>query len=170
MLGLTALLAFYFTIRTCIASTLRLAFMHNLDFEDITWSLPLPAIFTGLEPSMAASLCCAPLLRPLLRAGKRQRSSRVRVAGNTHPRTHQYDPDLVARLKLRPDRVGHRAVVQADPGPREPQPIAGVGCTDSDDSILEIKEERRHEHQITVNKQWHVTSERGDWTQMLGSR
>lgn len=144
--------------------------MNRLDFEDITWSLPLPGIFTGLEPSMAASLCCVPLLRPLLGAGKRQRTSRVRVAGNTLLRTHQYDPEHAGRLKLRPDNVGHRAVVHADPGFREQRPTSSPRCTDTDNSISDLKGEEGHGPEITVNKQWWVTSEAGDWTQILGSR
>lgn len=158
--------------RTCIASILRLVFMSTLDLEDITWSLPLPAILTGLEPSMAASLCCVPLLRPLLGAGKRQRTSRVRIAGNTVLRTHQYDPEHAGRLKLRPDNVGHRAVVCADPGSGEQRPVTSPRCSDADmdDSVSDLKEEKGHGPEIKVNKQWWVTSEAGDWTQILGSR
>lgn len=37
-----------------------------MDFNDITYSIPLANIFSGLEPSIAVVLACIPVLRPLL--------------------------------------------------------------------------------------------------------
>lgn len=156
---------------TCIISIARLSYIEDLNFADVTFTLPLPSLFTGLEPSMAATLCSVPLLKPLLWIGKRQRPSRVRVAGNT-VRSHQFDPDHAGKLKLRPDNVAHRAVVSANEGGSEgmmmmmgalPRP-SGTG----ESSFTDLKSGDGPE--ITVNKQWKVTSEVGDWTQILGSR
>lgn len=153
---------------TCVFSIARLSYIEDLDFADATFTLPLPSLFTGLEPSMAATLCSVPLLKPLLWIGKRQRPSRVRVTGNTL-RTHQFDPDHAGKLKLRPDHVAHRAVVSANAGP-EGMLMMGVlpRPSDTEDSFSDMKAGEGPE--ITVNKQWKVTSEVGDWTQILGSR
>ncbi|KAG9250217.1 uncharacterized protein F5Z01DRAFT_419265 [Emericellopsis atlantica] len=56
---------------TCVVSGFRIHTLSSMDFADITYSIPLANIFSGLEPSIAVILACVPLLRPLLgRAGK----------------------------------------------------------------------------------------------------
>lgn len=153
--------------RTCIISTIRLVYMRSIELGDLPWTLPLPAILTGLEPSMAVTLCCVPLLRPLLAWGKQWRLSRVRVAENIL-RMEQYDPEQARKLRLRSDRVAHQAVVSVD-GLRDPIAATVPNVTDSDSSS-ELKEEKGTAPDITVNKESRVASEAGEWTQILGSR
>ncbi|ODH14526.1 hypothetical protein ACO22_06567 [Paracoccidioides brasiliensis] len=54
---------------TCVVSAIRIHTLSSMDFKDITYSLPSANIFSGLEPSVAITLSCIPLLRPLLRHG-----------------------------------------------------------------------------------------------------
>lgn len=56
--------------RTCVISGLRISVLSTMDFEDITYTIPLANIFSGLEPSVAVCLACIPLLRPLLGPSK----------------------------------------------------------------------------------------------------
>lgn len=116
---------------------------------------------------MAATLCCVPLLKPLLSLGKPKRHpSRVVIIQNSL-RTHQYDPEQAAKLKLRGDRVNHKAEVMVDEA-RSRGSAGALGHVDGDSSTDDLKDSAGSE--ITVNKQWRVTSEAGDWTQILGSR
>ncbi|ORY56948.1 uncharacterized protein BCR38DRAFT_461513 [Pseudomassariella vexata] len=52
---------------TCILSIVRIVILSEVDFTDVTHSLPDPVIWSGLEPSVAVTLACIPLLRPLIR-------------------------------------------------------------------------------------------------------
>lgn len=120
---------------------------------------------------MAATLCCVPLLKPLLGLGKRKRRpSRVVVVRNTL-RTHQYDPAQADKLKLRGDRVSHTARVVVDEAePRRVGVAAGsLRGGESEGSMYDWKGHAAGP-EITVNRQWCVTREPGEWTQILGSR
>lgn len=93
-------------------------------------------------------------------------------------RTHRYDPDYAGQLKLRPDRVEHRAEISA---------MGNGGCgSGGDDGGITVPErsydssatdlkgtggrEGAGSAEITVNKQWKVTRDVGEWTQILGER
>jgi hypothetical protein len=55
-----------------------------MDFTDITYSIPLANIFSGLEPSVAVILACVPLLRPLFGcAGKYSANGTGRFTDNS---------------------------------------------------------------------------------------
>lgn len=56
--------------RTCVISGFRIHTLSSMDFNDITYSIPLANIFSGLEPSIAVVLACVPLLRPLFGRAK----------------------------------------------------------------------------------------------------
>ncbi|OQE44646.1 hypothetical protein PENCOP_c002G04473 [Penicillium coprophilum] len=51
---------------TCIISILRISILSTMDFTDITYSIPLANIFSGLEPCLAVILASIPMMRPLL--------------------------------------------------------------------------------------------------------
>lgn len=148
---------------TCIISICRLIYISQLSFNDITWSLVPTVIFSILEPGMAATLSCVPLLKPLLPLFRRQKPSRVVITGN-HLRAHRYDPAYADKLKLRPDRVEHTAEISADYGETS---VVAVPKR-SYDSVANIKGWDETTTEITVNKQWKVTREVGEWTQILG--
>lgn len=142
--------------------------MHKLDLDDVTWTLPIVSVFSGLEPSMAATLCCVPLLKPLLGLGKRRRlPSRVKVLRNTL-RTYQYDPEQADKLILRADRAIYLAEVMVDDLAVPRAPASVFEYTDSDGSTDDLKKSGAPE--ILVSKQWTVTREAGDWTQILGGQ
>lgn len=128
---------------------------------------------------MAVTLSCVPLMKPLLRIRRHRRQpTRVIVAGNSmQQRTHRYDPDYAGRLKLRPDMVEHRAEISAaarDGGGRESSIITVPERSyDSSGTNWKGKKGGREGEQgaeITVNKQWKVTRDAGEWTQILGGR
>lgn len=171
--------------RTCIIGTIRLPYLLTIDWTDLPWSVTVPTILTALEPSLAVTLACVPLLKPILGLGRRTRGMAARrktrrrraaAAAGNDLRTHQYDPDHAARLKLRADRVLHTARVESV-APGSPGGWAGAQqATDTEDSMWELKAAGAAGPagagpEITVNRQWWVTSEKaGDWTQMLGTR
>ncbi|KAJ5932190.1 hypothetical protein N7516_006679 [Penicillium verrucosum] len=51
---------------TCIISILRISILSTMDFADISYSIPLANIFSGLEPCLAVILASVPMMRPLL--------------------------------------------------------------------------------------------------------
>ena len=91
-----------------------------MDFADITYSIPLANIFSGLEPSLAVILACIPLLRPLLgKAGGSTDASRThgyQASGRSDrmkPHTNEFEPlDDESQYRLRPvGGVKHAAEV-----------------------------------------------------------
>lgn len=181
--------------RTCIISINRLIYISRINPDDMTWSLGPAAIFSIIEPSMAVTLASVPLIRPLLGIRRRRLDRRRRQqqqqqqqppmrrigVGNKNSllqRTHRYDPDFAGRMKLRPDRVEHRAEISATGGGSSLCGGGGGGGGDSggiavpersyDSSGSDLKGEIGPE--ITVNRQWKVTREVGEWTQILGGR
>jgi len=53
-------------VRACIISGLCISVLSTVDFADVTYTVPLANIFSGIKPCMAVVLACIPLLRPLL--------------------------------------------------------------------------------------------------------
>lgn len=160
--------------RTCIISINRLIYISKITPYDMTGSLVPVAFFSVLEPSMAVTLACVPLLKPLVglgrRRSRRRHPTRVIVAGNSQQqRSHRYDPEYAGRIKLRPDMAEHRAQIST----------AAPGGGDGDGDVVRVPErsydsssarEGARGADITVNTQWKVTRDAGEWTQILGGR
>lgn len=51
---------------TCIVSGLRLYYLSQLSYTDVTFGIPNALIFSALEPGVGITLACIPFLRPLL--------------------------------------------------------------------------------------------------------
>lgn len=83
-------------------------------------------------------------------------------------RTYQYDPEQADKLILRADRAIYLAEVMVDEAAPSRAPASFLEYTDSDGSTDDLKKSGAPE--IMVSRQWTVTREAGDWTQMLGSR
>ena len=106
-------------VRACVVSAYRVSVLSTMDFADITYSIPLANIFSGLEPSLAVILACVPLMRPLL--GKSvgssagQSRSAYPVSGRSDrgkPPTNEFEPlDDESQYRLRPIGVKHQAEV-----------------------------------------------------------
>lgn len=77
--------------RTPIFSIVRLVTLLEVNYNDITWSTPIPFIFSGLEPTLAVTLPCIPLLRPLL--------SQAKYSAHGTARFGPTIPTLISRLK-----------------------------------------------------------------------
>lgn len=52
--------------RTCVFSALRIRYIAQMDYADLTYGAGLPSIYSVLEPTLAITLACVPVLRPLL--------------------------------------------------------------------------------------------------------
>ncbi|ROV93613.1 hypothetical protein VMCG_08043 [Cytospora schulzeri] len=61
---------------TCIASLIRLGFLATVDYADITYSSLPFVLMSAVEPALAVTCACVPLMRPLLGIrGKKYRYS-----------------------------------------------------------------------------------------------
>jgi hypothetical protein len=114
--------------------------------------MTLATIFSGLEASMAVTLACIPLFRPLVgRCRYRTRDNpRLRT-----PRREQFEPlgDDVGgdQLRLRPLSFKHQAEISA----------VSIGNSSSHESRDEGKSETKladkHTPGIIVSREWEVT-------------
>lgn len=128
-----------------------------MDFDDITFSIPPANIFSGLEPSVAVTLACIPLYRPLLRRGKY--SSNGTPASSPFANSSQKGTDSDGRRAFRPLN-DHRAQYQLRPmGPKHHAEIsAGTRLSSSsgqDNSDLDVNSSG-----IMVQEHWGVASGR----------
>ncbi|KAF9887195.1 hypothetical protein FE257_010449 [Aspergillus nanangensis] len=62
----TLMIVFGLGVVTCIISALRISVLSKMNFADITYTLPLANIFSGIEPCLAIILASIPMMRPLL--------------------------------------------------------------------------------------------------------
>ncbi|GKT91147.1 integral membrane protein [Colletotrichum tofieldiae] len=60
------IVTFSLGVFTCIVSALRLYYLANLEYYDVTFNIPNALIFSALEPGVGITLACIPFLRPLL--------------------------------------------------------------------------------------------------------
>lgn len=70
-------------ISTCIITLCRLVFLLEVDYSDLTYNSVKAFIFTTLEPSLAVTLACVPLLRPLLNRCRYSKTGTARFASAT---------------------------------------------------------------------------------------
>lgn len=53
----------------CIVSIVRTVSLTRLTYADITYSVPVPLIWSMLEPTLGITLACLPVIRPLFLRG-----------------------------------------------------------------------------------------------------
>lgn len=70
-----------FSDRTCVVSGFRISVLSTMNYADITYTIPLANIFSGLEPSVAVTLACIPMLRPLFGRSSSPATTRVEFSG-----------------------------------------------------------------------------------------
>ncbi|PSR94295.1 hypothetical protein BD289DRAFT_338528, partial [Coniella lustricola] len=63
------LVVFCLGLLTSIVSIVRLPYLLKIYWPDLTWTIAYSNILTGIEPSMAVTLACVPMLKPLLSLG-----------------------------------------------------------------------------------------------------
>ncbi|PGG99924.1 hypothetical protein AJ79_08361 [Helicocarpus griseus UAMH5409] len=150
---LVLIAVFSIGILTCVVSGIRINTLSSMDFLDITFSIPPANIFSGLEPSVAVTLACIPLLRPLLRRGKYSDNGTpvyppTNVSKSTGPgRGFEQLNDNSSQYQLRPVGGKHFAEISTLKNPESSR---------RDSSDLEGHEPSG----ITVKEHWHVVSER----------
>ncbi|EGC48477.1 integral membrane protein [Histoplasma capsulatum var. duboisii H88] len=142
---------------TCVVSAVRIHTLSSMDFADITYSIPPANIFSGLEPSVAVTLSCIPLLRPLLRRPKYGSGSNTSYPANSTGASKNNGPgggggfeqlnDNSSQYQLRPVAGKHFAAVSSSKTP---------ASSGHDSSDLESNEVGG----ITVHEHWHVATER----------
>jgi hypothetical protein len=146
---------FAMTSSTTAIGCARLVAIINVNQADITYSEVWARVFSALECSVAVSLSCIPLLRPLLGRGTYSKSgtaefqatswrgSRPTISGRRTRNVFERMDDDSLELELRPNGPEHRAdvvhdkVFNANDGIR---PTSG-----SEDNIM-------------VSHEWNVTS------------
>lgn len=143
---------------TCIASAVRLQSITNINFEDVTASSAEAYVWSTIEPGLAITLACVPLLRPLLGGNYSPTGTalkgtyRLRDPG---PGTQRWGPtfrgskndESSSEYQLRPV------------GPKNDTLItAGGSRTESRDERLSGENvESFATHSIGVKKEWKVT-------------
>jgi hypothetical protein len=139
-----------------------------MNFADITYSLPLANIFSGLEPSLAVILACVPLLRPLLgRSGNdsNPRSTPYQVSGPSRRgklNHNQFGPlnDDASHHRLHPIGTKHEAEIGTFNGDQ------GEGHFASDVDSMETGEREAKAgrgktlSRINVKREWAVSGKR----------
>ncbi|KAK7711929.1 hypothetical protein SLS64_005200 [Diaporthe eres] len=137
---------------TCVTSVIRLVCLTHMDFTDLPYSFTLASIFGGLEPSMAVTLACIPLFRPLIGRCKYRAGENL---GSRVPRREQFEPlgdDAGGeQLRLRPLGFKHQAEVSAVSVGN------GSGDESRDDREVEAKVDSGHTPGILVSREWEVT-------------
>lgn len=144
--------------RTCVVSAVRIHTLSSMDFADITYSIPPANIFSGLEPSVAVTLSCIPLLRPLLRRsnyasngtpGYPPTDTTAASKGNGPSGGSGFEQlnDNSSQYQLRPVAGKHSAAISTAKKPASSR---------RDSSDLESNEATG----ITVQEHWHVATER----------
>lgn len=121
-----------------------------MEFTDVSYSMTLANIFSGLEASMAVTLACVPLFRPLVgrckyRAGN---DSRLRTIGREHFEPLGDDAGG-EQLRLRPLGFKHQAEVSA----------VSIGNSSRHEARDDVNCETKVEGLpgIVVSREWEVT-------------
>lgn len=121
-----------------------------MDFTDISYSMTLTNIFSGLEASMAVTLACTPLFRPLVGRCKYRTGQNPGLGA---PRREQFEPlddDAGSdQLRLRPLNFKHQAEVSAV--------SVGNSSERRDDGNPETKLAGKSTPGIIVSREWEVT-------------
>lgn len=126
--------------------------MTQVDLTDVSYSMTLANIFSGLEASMAVTLACVPLFRPLVGRCKYRTGNNPRLRT---PGREQFEPlgdDAGGeQLRLRPLGFKHQAEISA----------VSVGNSSRhetrDDINLETKVEGQRMPGIVIRREWEVT-------------
>ncbi|CAJ2503301.1 Uu.00g106950.m01.CDS01 [Anthostomella pinea] len=126
---------------TCVISTVRVITLVSVDFTDVTYTIPRAVLFSAMEPCLAITLACVPVLRPLL--GRRYSPRGTAKAGSTTLRGTPRSGRIGVKSgpyssieRLRPDLFHYDADVDA-------------GDTRGDQAACQL-------NTITVSKAWQV--------------
>ncbi|KAH9903597.1 hypothetical protein F4778DRAFT_91226 [Xylariomycetidae sp. FL2044] len=132
---------------TCIISIVRVVTLVGVDFTDVTYTMPEAVLFSALEPCLAITLACVPVLRPLL--GGRYSPTGTAQFGATTVKNPKEDRgfnklnDDSSIKRLRPDPTQYDAnVVSKDGSPSLTESGGGEdvpGAADLELGTIKIK-------------------------------
>ncbi|KAL2180664.1 uncharacterized protein P884DRAFT_191750, partial [Thermothelomyces heterothallicus CBS 202.75] len=152
---LVLMVTFAVGLFTCVVSALRIAALSSIDYSDITFNVPTSLIFSGLEPSLAVTLACVPVLRPLLSKIKGSISGSGLRSGQANPcgfgsKNGPFAPlnDDSSQYQLRP--VGPKHVAEAK---------AKTPSTWSGDNSDQETRPANKTGNIVVQREWDVAEE-----------
>lgn len=92
---------------TCVFSALRIQAIATLDYSDLTYLAGVPSIYSVLEPTLAITLACVPVLRPLLGGKYSKTGTRLARAAKASANTTsspKKSPGVSLRKSSRADR------------------------------------------------------------------
>ncbi|KAL4783836.1 hypothetical protein BJX76DRAFT_368090 [Aspergillus varians] len=172
----TLIAVFGLGIVTCIISALRISTLADMNFADITYTIPRANIFSGMEPCLAVILASVPMMRPLLgrtnstpnasdqtprHSKSLPKSGGPKRAGTQEDEFQPLDDDT-SQLWLRPLGPKHYAGISV----RRDQDGAfirdgdGDGDRDSERSREDLVDASRGSGGITVKQEWAVSETR----------
>ncbi|PWY84835.1 hypothetical protein BO70DRAFT_361231 [Aspergillus heteromorphus CBS 117.55] len=163
---MTLMIIFGLGAVTCVISILCIALFSTWNYSDMTCSLSLLGILVGLEPSLAVTLACVPMMRPLFRRwisspnntsrGRTNPSSRSPSAAHTpsHVDESRGLEENESQVSLRPMGVKHPGAVAS---------TANVSCEsdseESDPTAVNTTERNSRGRGISVRQEWTVVEE-----------
>ncbi|KAK7721101.1 hypothetical protein SLS64_001396 [Diaporthe eres] len=98
-----------------IISAIRLYSILHVDLSDVTYTILMPIMWSALEPCLAITLACIPLLRPLL--GGRYTPTGTAKLGPPTMKSRAVTQKRSRRFKILEDEVCITG--QADDGPQQ---------------------------------------------------
>lgn len=133
---------------TCIISVLRLVALSSIDYSDITFHVSESLIFSGLEPCIALTLACFPVLRPLLGAIGGSRDATGGKSGQANSRSSKFKKlnENSSQVQLRP--LGHKHMAEA-----RAQHNSGSGHSSDVDARPDMAAKY-----VVVKQEWKVTA------------
>lgn len=137
-----------------MVSIFRLAALSSIDYSDITFNIPHALIFSALEPCIAVTLACIPVLLPLLGKGGHSATGTALGVGSAklNSKNGTFEPlnnDDSSQYQLRP--VGPRHDVEA-----RAAASSGSGSDSDDRPEFMVGSTERN---IVVKHEWRVASE-----------
>ncbi|KAL2150090.1 hypothetical protein VTH82DRAFT_7766 [Thermothelomyces myriococcoides] len=149
---LVLMVTFAVGLFTCIVSVIRIKELSSIDYSDITYNVPMSLIFSALEPSLAVTLACVPLLRPLVSriTGSGLRSGQTNSAA-FGSKNRQFEPlhDDSSQYQLRPVGAKHVAEAKA----KTPSTWSGGDSSDQESRAA------NKTGNIMVRQEWNVAEE-----------
>lgn len=155
-----------------IISALRLESLLKVDMTDVTYTVILPILWSALEPCVAITLACIPLLRPLFGRGHTAKGSTVEL--NAIPKSiitigkksnrkfnKLYDEssmtELATETEFRPESVQYDAKVRSNDGRHGQSQIKAMALNnDVEPGIITIKKDWKVESGTDVSRGHHV--------------
>ncbi|KAK4247262.1 hypothetical protein C7999DRAFT_14669 [Corynascus novoguineensis] len=157
---LVLMVTFAVGLFTCIVSGLRLGALSSIDYSDITFNVPTSLVFSGLEPCLAVTLACVPVLRPLLGkfGGSTARGTGLssgklgsnKFNSSKNKEFEQLNDDSSSQCQLRP--LGPKHVAEARAQQRR-------GSWSGSNSDPEARPENNRAGNIVIRQEWNIAQE-----------